>query len=40
MCAIAQRFGVTMKAIQEANKISNPNRLSLGQELIIPAPGG
>jgi LysM repeat protein len=36
--AIATRFGVTVRAITEANSISNPNALSIGQELIIPAP--
>jgi LysM repeat protein len=35
---IAQRYGVTVKAIQDANNLSNPNRLSVGQELTIPAP--
>jgi LysM repeat protein len=35
--AIAQRFGVTVQAIVNANNLSNPNNLSLGQELIIPA---
>ncbi|MEO8611743.1 MAG: LysM peptidoglycan-binding domain-containing protein [Chloroflexota bacterium] len=35
--AIAQRFGVTVQAIVNANNMSNPNNLSLGQELIIPA---
>lgn len=37
---IAQRFGVTVKAIQDANSLANPNRLSIGQELIIPPPSG
>lgn len=35
---IAQRFGVTVQAIQDANDLANPNRLSIGQELIIPPP--
>lgn len=35
--AIAQRFGVTVQAIVNANNMSNPNNLSVGQELIIPA---
>jgi LysM repeat protein len=35
--AIAQHFGVTVQAIVNANNMSNPNNLSLGQELIIPA---
>jgi len=34
--AIAQRFGVTVQAIVEANSLSNPNDLSVGQQLIIP----
>jgi LysM repeat protein len=38
--SIAQHFGVTMKAIQDANNISDPNRLSLGQQLVIPPPPG
>ena len=35
---IARQFGVTVEEIQEANGISDPRRLSIGQELIIPAP--
>ena len=35
---IAQRFGVTMEALQAANGIINPNRIEIGQSLIIPAP--
>lgn len=35
---IAQRYGITVQAIVDANKLSNPNRLDVGQELIIPAP--
>ena len=37
---IAQRYGVTVQAIVDANKLSNPNRLDVGQQLIIPAPAG
>jgi LysM repeat protein len=37
---IARRFGVTVQAIQDANNLANPNRLSIGQELIIPPPTG
>jgi LysM repeat protein len=37
--AIAQRFGVTVQEIVNANNMSNPNNLSVGQELIIPASG-
>jgi LysM repeat protein len=33
---IAQRFGVTVAAIVEANNLANPDSLSIGQQLIIP----
>ena len=33
---IAERFGVTVEAIAEANNISNPNLVRVGQILIIP----
>lgn len=36
--AIAQRYGVTVQAIVDANNLSNPNNLSPGQQLIIPPP--
>lgn len=35
--AIAQRFGITVQDIVSANSMTNPNNLSVGQELIIPA---
>ncbi len=35
---IAQRFGVTMNSIIAANEIGDPDRLAVGQELVIPAP--
>lgn len=34
--AIASRYGVTVRAIMDANGLTNPDTLSLGQELIIP----
>lgn len=37
---IAIRFGVTINDIVRANNLTNPNRLAVGQELIIPPPGG
>jgi LysM repeat protein len=37
---IARRFGVTVAEIQEANGISDPRRLSIGQEIIIPVKEG
>lgn len=33
---IAQRYGTTVAALVQANNLSNPDRLSIGQELIIP----
>jgi LysM repeat protein len=33
---IAQQFGVTTQAIISANNLTNPDRLSIGQQLIIP----
>lgn len=33
---IANRFGVTVREIQQANGISDPSRLSVGQEIVIP----
>jgi LysM repeat protein len=35
---IAQQFGTTVRALQEANNLSDPDRLSVGQQLIIPSP--
>ncbi|MCS6870352.1 MAG: LysM peptidoglycan-binding domain-containing protein [Anaerolineae bacterium] len=34
---IARRYGVTLSALLAANNIPNPNRLLVGQRLIIPA---
>jgi LysM repeat protein len=36
--AIARRYNVSVNALIEANNISNPNFLTVGQELIIPSP--
>lgn len=36
--AIARRYGVTIQQIVTANNLANPDRLSVGQELIIPKP--
>jgi LysM repeat protein len=36
--AIAERFGVTVDAIIEANDIANPNAIVPGQRLTIPRP--
>ncbi len=36
LSAIARRFGTTVNALVQANGISNPNRIFVGQCLIIP----
>ena len=36
LSGIAARFGVSEEAILEENPLSDPNRLLVGQELIIP----
>lgn len=35
---IAPKFGVSVRALQAANSAVNPNRMQIGQKLIIPAP--
>lgn len=37
---IARKFGVTVKEITDANGITDPRRLRIGQEIIIPARAG
>lgn len=34
--SIARRYGVTIQAIVDTNQLTNPDRLSVGQELVIP----
>jgi LysM repeat protein len=36
LSAIAEKFGVTMQQIIDANRLQNPDVLLVGQELIIP----
>jgi LysM repeat protein len=36
LLSIARRFGLTVKQLQAANNISNPDRIAVGQKLIIP----
>ena len=38
--SLAQRYGVTVDDIAAANNLSNIHSLEVGQELVIPAPGG
>ncbi len=38
--SIAQRFGVTLDAVIEANNISNPDVIFEGATLTIPLAGG
>lgn len=37
LSSIARRYGTTIKAIQAANGITDPNRVVIGQTLVIPA---
>ena len=37
LAAIAAQYGVTVADIVQANGITNPNVISVGQELVIPA---
>jgi LysM repeat protein len=37
--SIALHFGVTVQALMDANGITNPNYIQVGQTLIIPNPG-
>ncbi len=37
--SIAQRFGITIQDIINANNLTNPDRLDVGQSLIIPQAG-
>lgn len=39
LAAIAQRFGVSWPAVVQANNISDPNTIQVGQTLIIPSGG-
>jgi LysM repeat protein len=34
--SISRSYGISVRQLQEANKIVDPNRISVGQELIIP----
>jgi membrane-bound lytic murein transglycosylase D len=36
---IASRYGVSVAAIQRTNSISNPNRIYVGMELVVPTNG-
>jgi LysM repeat protein len=40
LLVIARRFGVTVQAIQEVNGITDPRRLQINQEIIIPLQEG
>jgi putative chitinase len=37
---IAQRFNTTVAALAQLNGIVNPNRIQVGQRLIVPGTGG
>lgn len=37
---IAKQYGVTVDALMSANNISDPRRMQIGQDLVIPGTGG
>jgi len=37
--AIASRYGVDVSALVEFNRISDPNRIAVGMEVVVPLPG-
>jgi LysM repeat protein len=39
LSTIAKRLGVTLAALQQANNISNPDRITVGQKLVVPGGG-
>jgi LysM repeat protein len=39
LASIARQFGVSVAALQEANRIANPDLIWVGQKLLIPQPG-
>ena len=39
LSSIARRYGVTMAAMQQANNLANPDKIIVGQELVVPAGG-
>lgn len=39
LAAIAEQHGVPLADLIAANRIADPNQITVGQELIIPAPG-
>lgn len=39
LSALAQRYGVSVSALAEANGIADPNLIFAGSELSVPAPG-
>ncbi len=38
LSSIAELYGVTVQAIEDANEIDNPSLIIVGQKLVIPAP--
>ncbi len=36
LLSIARRYGLTVKQLQAANNIANPDRIAIGQKLVIP----
>jgi LysM repeat protein len=38
LSGIAAKYGVTLAALEKANGITAPNRIVVGQVLVIPVP--
>jgi LysM repeat protein len=38
LAGIAQRFGITVADLITANAIADPNRIEVGQQLVVPPP--
>ena len=38
LAGIAQRFGITVADLIAANAIADPNRIEVGQQLVVPPP--
>ncbi|MCB9665923.1 MAG: LysM peptidoglycan-binding domain-containing protein [Alphaproteobacteria bacterium] len=39
LSVIAERYGVTVRAVADANRLRDAGRIAIGQQLVIPVPG-
>jgi LysM repeat protein len=40
LATIARQFETTVEAIIALNQLADPNQIEVGQQLVLPAPGG